>query len=286
MPYNILGTNIIAMGGIRKMSTVGKTKLKAGERISTGKKINSASDDAAGLAISKRMKSIVKGLDMANKNIDDGISLVEVADGALSEVDNILNKVREISVACLNDTYTDDDRETAQKEVSNLLDELDQISNTNFNGIKLFQGDETSNGSIDSMASKLVKPIYVQNGANDEELMELELGNITSNALGINNLSVSTYTSADNALKNVDNALDYVGDLRSSLGSYKNRLNATKNYIGVYSCNTSDAESRIQDGDMAREVMNLVSSNVLEEAAKSMVAQSNQSPESILKLLS
>jgi flagellin len=264
--------NISALNTYRQLSANGANTSKSLEKLSSGLRINRAGDDAAGLAISEKMRGQIRGLEMASKNAQDGISLIQTAEGALNETHSILQRMRELAVQSSNDTNTDDDRAELQKEIAALTTEIDRISNdTEFNTQKLLDGSFTG------------KQIHI--GANTGQALALSISTMGAGALGVSGLSISAQTAADNAIATIDSAIASVSGQRSSLGAIQNRLEHTINNLGTSAENLTAAESRIRDVDMAKEMMEFTKNNILSQAAQAMLAQANQQPQGVLQLL-
>lgn len=277
-----INTNVLALNAHKNLTAVGNKQAKASQRLSSGLKINSAADDAAGLAISEKMRAQVRGLDMASKNAQDGISLIQTAEGSMGEVTNMVQRIRELTVQAANDTNTVEDRGKIGNEVKQLTTEItDMASRTEFNTKKLATGDFSGAG----------KELSIQVGANAGQSIKFEIGTITSTSLGLDTLASSisdpaaTSSSISALITNVEKAVKTVTDQRANLGAVQNRVEYTINNLKTSSENLSAAESRIRDTDMAKEMMNLTKANVLQQAATSMLSQANQAPQSVLKLL-
>ncbi|MGV2963372.1 flagellin Hag [Paenibacillus sp. FSL L8-0435] len=271
----IINHNIAAMNTHRQLNTNTTNTNKAIEKLSSGLRINRAGDDAAGLAISEKMRGQIRGLDMASKNAQDGISLIQTAEGALNETHSILQRVRELAVQSANDTNTNADRVELQKEVTELTAEIDRISTTTeFNTKKLLNG---------TGASSVVFHI----GANTGQNITLNIGNMGAGSLGVAaaSVNISTQTGANAAIATLDTAIASVSAERSKLGANQNRLEHTINNLGTTSENLSAAESRVRDVDMAKEMMNQTKNNILAQASQAMLAQANQQPQAVLQLL-
>ncbi|AJS60371.1 flagellin N-terminal helical domain-containing protein [Paenibacillus sp. IHBB 10380] len=269
----IINHNIAAMNTHRQLGTNTTNTNKAIEKLSSGLRINRAGDDAAGLAISEKMRGQIRGLDMATKNAQDGISLIQTAEGALNETHSILQRIRELSVQSSNDTNTDDDRKELQKEVTELTAEITRIStDTEFNTKKLLDGAG-------------VKSSVFHIGANTNQNIKLTIENMGAVSLGISSVAIGSQTAANAAIKTLDAALTKVSAERSKLGANQNRLEHTINNLGTTSENLSAAESRVRDVDMAKEMMNQTKNNILAQAAQAMLAQANQQPQAVLQLL-
>ncbi|WDM21639.1 flagellin Hag [Paenibacillus polymyxa] len=273
----IINHNIAAMNTHRQLAVNTGNTNKAIEKLSSGLRINRAGDDAAGLAISEKMRGQIRGLDMASKNAQDGISLIQTAEGALNETHSILQRMRELSVQSANDTNTTVDRGALQKEVDELSKEITRISSTTeFNTKKL----------LDGSASGVVFHI----GANTSQNISLSIGSMDASTLGVaqsatSGIDISTQTAADAAISTINAAIEMVSSERAKLGANQNRLEHTINNLNTSSENLSAAESRIRDVDMAKEMMNQTKNNILAQAAQAMLAQANQQPQGVLQLL-
>ncbi|WP_284345826.1 flagellin N-terminal helical domain-containing protein [[Clostridium] colinum] len=279
----VINTNIRALNSHRNLAMVGNRQSKASQRLSSGKKINSAADDAAGLAISDKMKAQIRGLDMAAKNSEDATSLIQTAEGSLTEVTNMVQRMRELTVQAANDTNTQEDRQKISAEITQLAEEVDSIAKrTEFNSKKLTDGSQSKSGLV------------FQIGANKSQALRVKIESMDMKGIGLENFktsfaSIATKGSAaklySSKLDELDSALGKVATQRANLGATQNRLEYTVNNLNVSSENLSAAKSRIEDTDMAKEMMNLTSANVLQQAATAMLAQANQAPQSINQLL-
>jgi flagellin len=240
------------------------------ERLSTGKRINSAKDDAAGLAISSSMTSQIRGMSQAIRNANDGISLAQTADGALGEVTNMLQRIRELSVQSASGTYSATDRANLQSEVSQLGAQINNIvSTTKFNGVTVFG------------ASAVVVAIQTGSGSSDTTNLTISALNVSSATAS----NISTAGGATTALGAVDTALTAVSSTRASLGAGQSRLESVVNNLSNTVVNLSDARSRIEDADFSAESTNLAKAQILTQAATAMLAQANQSQSNVLTLL-
>ncbi|GEK35709.1 flagellin [Kurthia sibirica] len=264
--------NIAALNTHRNLTGNNVAASKNLEKLSSGYQINRAGDDAAGLAISEKMRGQINGLDMASKNANDGISLIQTAEGALNETHAILQRMRELAVQSSSDTNVTSDRGDLQKEVKALTAEITRIANnTEFNTQKLL------NGSFSA------KKFHI--GANAGQNISLTIGSMDAGKLGVSGISISSQTAADTAITTINTAITTVSAQRSDLGAVQNRLEHTINNLGATSENLSAAESRIRDTDMAKEMMEFTKNNILTQAAQSMLAQANQQPQGVLQLL-
>jgi len=248
---------------------------KSYQRLSTGLRINSASDDAAGLAISERLRARVRSLDQANRNAADGMSLVQTAEGALNEVSDILGRLRELAVQSANGSVSATDRATLDEEFQELVNEVDRIGRgTEFNGINLLDGTTSS--------------VSFQVGAGTDatiNTLSATLSAVLATGLALDVLELSTAAAASSAMTTIDSAIDSVSRVRGSFGATQNRLQYTANNIGVQSEALANAESRIRDVDVAFETANLTRNSILQQAATAILTQANAQPQLALKLL-
>ncbi|WP_214781732.1 flagellin [Exiguobacterium sp. S3] len=272
----IINHNLNAMNAHRNMSFNTTNSGKAMEKLSSGLRINRAGDDAAGLAISEKMRGQIRGLDQASRNAQDGISLIQTAEGALNETHSILQRMRELSVQSANDTNTNADRTELQKEVTELTSEITRIANnTEFNTKVLMSGTFAASGA----------GVKFHIGANASQNIELRIGNMSATGLGVNAVTVATQSGANAAITTINTAIGTVSSERAKLGATQNRLEHTINNLNVGAENLQAAESRIRDVDMAKEMMNFTKNNILNQAAQAMLAQANQQPQAVLQLL-
>lgn len=254
--------------------------MRAMERISTGQRINRAADDPSGLAISEKMRAQIRGLKQASRNAQDGISLLNVADGALQETHSILHRLREIAVYSATGTLTQQERDALQVEFDELVRAIDDFGkNTNFNTINLLDGSRNEDN-----------PLILQIGANAGQNTEVAINDMRAAALGLmdkdsNILSVSSQEAANLAIGKIDEAVGKVSSERGYIGAKTRRLEHTINNLENTALNLQDAESRIRDADIAEEVMNMVKAQIRMQAALAMIAQANVSQQMILKLL-
>jgi flagellin len=266
-----INQNIAAMNSYRNLSVTDGQMSKSLEKLSSGFRINRAADDAAGLAISEKLRSQVTGLNTASSNAQNAISLVQTAEGALNESHSILQRMRELAVQSANDTNTNTDRVQIQKEVSALTTELTRISDTTeFNGKKLLDGTFTGTFQI---------------GANSGQTLSVSITDQDAAALGVSGVDVSTQAGATSAITALDTAINSVSGTRADLGAVQNRLEHTVNNLNVASENLAASESRIRDTDMAKEMMSFTRAQILSQAGTAMLAQANQAPQGVLSLL-
>lgn len=273
-----INTNIAAMNTYSRLTAANTAKSNSLAKLSSGSRINKAGDDAAGLAISEKMKAQIGGLTQAKRNAQDGISLVQTAEGALNESHSILERMRDLTVQGANGTLTDADRASIDKELSALHSELTRIStDTEFNTQKLFTATVAAGTTF-----------TFQIGANAGQSIAVAVGNMSGTSLlgDIANFTLgSAGANVTKMLKSIDNAIATVSDQRATLGAVQNRLEHTINNLTTTNENLSDANSRIRDVDMAEEMMTFTKSNILSQAATSMLAQANAMPNSVLNLL-
>jgi flagellin len=283
-----INQNIAAMNAYRNLSATQGQQARSLERLSSGFRINRAADDAAGLAISEKLRGQVNGINQAVSNAQNGISLIQTAEGALNESHSILQRMRELAVQSANDTNTADDRTKIQAEVTELTKELTRIAQTTeFNTKKILNGDGTTatTGTLDSTVA-----LTFQIGANEGQTLGVTIGNMDAASLGVETAGVavdvsSTQGAATAAITTIQSAIDEVSTQRSSLGAVQNRLDHTINNLSVASENLAASESRIRDTDMAAEMMKFTRSQILSQAGTAMLAQANQVPQSVLQLL-
>lgn len=278
----IINHNVTALNTHNKLSAASNAQSKSMEKLASGLRINKAGDDAAGLAISEKMRGQVRGLDQASRNAQDGISLIQTAEGALNETHDILQRMRELATQSANDTNTTADRGELQKEFNQLAKETTRIAKTTeFNTQKLLDGSD-ADGKV------------FQIGANESQNLTLVIGNMDATALLVGTgtdeastvgIDITTQTGANTAITTVNTAIETVSAERSKLGATQNRLEHTINNLKTSSENLTAAESRVRDVDMAKEMMNQTKNSILAQAAQAMLAQSNQTPQGVLQLL-
>ena len=257
--------NVEAMGAHRALLQNNDKLSKSMERLSSGYRINRAADDAAGLAISERMRAQINGVDQANRNAQDGISMVQTAEGSLDEVHSMLQRVRELAVQFKNGSLSDNDRNAIQTEVNQLASEIERIGGSaKFNGISLLSGTGT---------------VTFQVGVNDGDSITVSTISLGSTVGSFTDLSDSA------ALSAIDTAISSVSSARATFGAVQNRLDHAMASTQVYAENLTAAESRVRDVDMAAEMVTLTKNQILQQAGTSMLAQANQAPQSILSLI-
>ena len=270
----IINNNIAALNAYRNTNDVNTRVDKTMEKLSSGLRINKAGDDAAGLAISEKMRGQVKGLDMATKNAQNGISMIQTSEGALNESHSIIQRMRELAVQAANDTNTDEDRQKLQLEGTQLVEELDRIaSTTEFNTRTLMDGEYKGDG------------LKFHIGANKDQNVELKFSDMKAKALGIEDFNIEDGKKANEAIEKVNGALETVSSERAKLGATQNRLEHTINNLRVSSENLQAAESRIRDADMANEMVKFSKDRIISQSGTAMLAQANTAPQSVLQLL-
>lgn len=320
----VIQHNMQAMNSNRQLGITSSAQSKSTEKLSSGYRINRAADDAAGLAISEKMRSQIRGLDKASTNASDGISVVQTAEGALNEVHSILQRMNELATQAANDTNTSVDRSQLKLEINQLTSEIDRISSTTqFNTMNLLDGSFTEkNLQVGALSGQRIEiSIYSMSAAGlgltaktsvitDADIAKASFGKMNGvskpeankNVYGLaaskfatfntvdkdsleSALKVSSFQSAGTTMKVVQNAIDLVSTQRANLGAIQNRLEHTIANLDTTSENTSAAESRVRDTDMAKEMVNFSKNQILTQAGQAMLAQANQSTQGVLSLL-
>ena len=282
----VINHNMSSMFANRELGVSNASLLGNIEKLSSGERINKAGDDASGLAVSEKMRSQVRGLNQANRNIQNGISFIQTTEGYLQETQDILQRIRELSVQSANGIYTDEDRMQIQVEVSQLVAEVDRIaSQAQFNGMNLLTGrfaQESAGGQT----------MLFQVGANMDQRVEAFIGTMTAQALGLKGsqggeeqLSISTPDTANVAIGTLDNALKLVSRQRADLGAYQNRFETASRGIAVAAENLQSAESGIRDTDMAAQMVEYTRDSILTQSGTAMLAQANTQSQNVLALL-
>ena len=278
----IINHNMSAIYSARQEGIVGADLQKSMEKLSSGERINRASDDSAGLAVSEKMRSQIRGLNQASKNIGNAVSFIQTTEGHLQETTDILQRIRELAVQGANGIYSAEDRMQIQVEVSSLVAEIDRIASTaQFNGMNMLTGRFASEG------------LKFQVGANMDQSVTAHIGTMTATALGLkgsqgeesNMISVSDVDSANMTLGTIDEALKNVNKQRADLGAYQNRFEMAQKGIDVAAENLTAAESRVRDTEMAEEMVNYTKNAILSQATLAMQAQSNSNSQNVLALL-
>jgi len=266
-----INTNVSALNATRILKRSTLSLNQSLERLSSGLRINSAADDAAGLAIAEGFRSVVLGSQVAQRNSQDGVSLVQTAEGALSETTSILQRIRELAVQAANGTQSTTNRAAIDGEVQQLLAQIDDIAlDTEFNGVRVLSAAQT---------------VTLQAGAQNGQTLLVGLNGAKTNDLGVNTVSVSTMVSAVSALSTLDVAIQSVTTVRSTLGAYQNRLEFTINTLAIQEENSAASESAIRDADFARETIEFTRNQILVSAGTSVLAQANIIPQTALQLI-
>ncbi|WOE74762.1 flagellin [Alterisphingorhabdus coralli] len=276
----VIATNVSAMRATNASARADMGLQKAIERLSSGQRINNASDDAAGLAVSTRMTSEIRGLNMAARNANDGISLAQTAEGGMGEITSMLQRMRELAVQSANGTLSAGDRANLQAEVTALVAQINDVANrTSFNGVPLLSTGAT---------------VSIQTGNNAGETVAVTLVDVTADGLGItdtaatpavNTVDISTVAAASTALGTLGTALDAITTSQAGLGAFQNRLETTVSNINDRVTNLTESRSRIQDADFSAESTNLARYQILSQASTAMLAQANQSQQGVLSLI-
>jgi flagellin len=277
----VVNTNIASLNAQRNLSRSQQRLSQSMQRLSSGLRINSAKDDAAGLAISDRMTSQIRGLNQAARNANDGISLSQTAEGALQETTNMLQRMRELAVQAANDTNTAEDRSSLDAEFQSLIEEINRIATTTaFNGKTVLTGSYANPGS----------GFIFHVGANANQVISITIAGASASALGnatgvIANQNVSARSNANSAIGIIDAAISDIDVMRGDLGAAQNRMESTIANLNNVAENLSAARSRIMDADIAQETSEMTKSNILQQAGVSVLAQANQTPQLALQLL-
>jgi flagellin len=282
----IINHNMSAINANRALGFVNVDTMKSMEKLASGLRINKAGDDASGLAVSEKMRSQIRGLNQAVRNIEDGVSFIQTTEGYLQESQDILHRIRELSVQSANGIYSSEDRMQIQVEVSQLVDELNRIaSHAQFNGMNILTGrfaENTTTGDI----------MQLQVGANMDQSERIYIGTMTATALGLANeqgaggiVTISSVEEANRTIGLVDEALKRVNKQRADLGAYQNRFEMASRGVAIAAENLQAAESQIRDADMASEMVEFTRNTILTQAGTAMLAQANLRTQSVLQLL-
>ncbi|MFZ5987150.1 MAG: flagellin [Bacillota bacterium] len=267
-----INNNMMAFNAHRQLKVNGAQQEKSLEKLSSGYRINRAGDDAAGLSISEKMRAQIRGLNQASRNAQDGISLIQTAEGALQETHAILQRMRELAVQAANDTNVAKDRSAIKLELDDLAAEVTRIAQkTQFNTQNLLTG--SLNGKV------------IQIGANKGETLSITIATMTANKLAVSGLSITSTNLAQSSIAKINSAINTVSAERAKLGAKQNRLEHTIKNLDNTAENLQASESRIRDVDMAKEMMTFTKNNILNQAATAMLAQANQAPQGVLQLL-
>ena len=273
----VIGTNVAALRAANASTSAQMSLSKSIDRLSTGKRINSAADDAAGNAIATRMTSQIRGLNQAVRNANDGISLAQTAEGGMNEITNMMQRMRELAVQSASGTLAGGDRANLQAEVTALLSQVNDVANkTTFNGVQLLNVPQTPAPA---------PTIAIQTGVSSGDTVEIATANVTATGLSIDTIDISTAAGAGTALTALDTALNNITTAQANLGASQNRLQATVSSLINRSTNLSEARSRIQDANFSDESTNLAKAQILSQASTAMLAQANQSQQGVLSLI-
>jgi flagellin len=270
-----VNTNSASINAQRNLASVSEKLSGNFRRLSTGLRISTAADDAAGLAISERLRSQIRSLDQAKRNANDGISMVQTAEGALNEVSSILTRLRELAIQSSNGSVSNQDKETLDQEFQSLVSEVNRIgASTEFSGIKLLDG---------STSSVSFQVGYGTTAGTDT--LSVTLSPSLATSLSLNSLDIGSGGATTTAITNIDTAINSVSSLRGTLGAIQNRLGSTINNLAIQIENLSAAESRIRDVDVAYETAQLTRNSILQQASIAVLSQANSQPQSALQLL-
>lgn len=290
-----INNNISATFAQNQLTQANRELSQANERLSSGLRINSAADDAAGLAISEKLRQGLRGFAQAENNAQDGISVLQTAEGGLETINSNLQRVRELAIQAANDSLTDDDRELIQEEVDELVSEIDRTASTvQFNNKQLLKNGFGSISADGTANQDGVSSLNFQVGANRDELITVttdDIATTTAETLGVQGQSdasaiqVTSQTLAESAIQATTAAIDTVSETRATIGAVQNRLESTIDFLQIQQENTQASESRIRDADIAEEAVNRTRANILTQAGTSVLAQSQQSPQLALQLL-
>ena len=283
----IINHNMSAMYANRQLGLTQVDMAKDIEKLSSGQRINRAGDDASGLAVSEKLRSQIRGLNQAERNIQNGVSFIQVTEGYLQETQDILHRIRELSVQSANGIYTDEDRMMIQVEVSQLVDEVNRVaSHAQFNGMNLLTGSFAHNSAVNRV-------MQLQVGANMDQNERLFIGTMTATALGLQTMegqegkiSITAPDLANQAIGTVDAALKLISKQRADLGAYQNRFEMAAEGVAIAAENLQAAESRIRDANMASEMVNYTRDAILSQAGIAMLSQANIRNQTALQLLS
>jgi flagellin len=282
----IINHNMSSMYANRQLGVTQGDVAKNIEKLSSGQRINRAGDDASGLAVSEKMRGQIRGLNQAEKNIQNGVAFIQTTEGYLQESQDIMHRLRELSVQSANGIYTDEDRMQIQVEVSQLVDEINRIaSHAQFNGMNILTGSFARNSSVN-------KVMQFQVGANMDQNEQVYIGTMTAQALGLQGaqgdtkmITIETPEAANQAIGTLDSALKVISKQRADLGAYQNRFEMASKGVAVAAENLQASESRIRDTDMASEMVNYTKNQILSQAGTAMLAQANTRNQSVMQLL-
>lgn len=277
----IINHNMSSINADRVLNFKNKQVDKSMEKLASGLRINRAGDDASGLAVSEKLRSQVRGLNQAQKNIENAVSFIQTTEGYLEETTNILQRLRELAVQSSNGIYTPEDRSQIQVEVNQLVDEINRIaSHAQFNGMNMLTGRFAENSTAAGE-----NKMFFHVGANMDQKEVMFIGDMTANALKVQGVSLSTAESSNQTIGTVSEALRVVSKQRADLGGYQNRFEIASQGVAIAAENMQAAESLIRDTNMANQMVDFVKNNILVQAGTAMLAQANQKSQSVLQLL-
>jgi len=276
----IINHNMSALQASRNLALRGSDLSKSMEKLSSGERINRGADDASGLAVSEKLRSQIRGLNQASKNVSNAVSFIQTTEGYLQETQDIVHRLRELAVQSSNGIYTAEDRMQIQVEVSQLVDEIDRIaSHAQFNGMNMLTG----------RFARDTSGINFQIGSNMDQNERVFIGDMSSKSLGLkseqNSISLETPEDANISIGNLDTAMRMISQQRAELGAYQNRFEMAQKGIDIAAENMQSAESRIRDTNMASEMVNFVKNQILQSASSSMLAQANNNTSAVMKIL-
>ena len=282
----IINHNMSAIYADRQLGVNQVELTKNMEKLSSGMRINRAGDDASGLAVSEKMRSQIRGLHQAERNIQNGVSFIQATEGYLQETQDILHRLRELAVQSANGIYSDEDRMQIQVEVSQMVDEVNRIaSHAQFNGMNMLTGAFARDSAVG-------RTMQLHVGANMDQNVQIFVGDMTASALGLQNvqgeegiLTIATPEAANQAIGSVDNALKQISKQRADLGAYQNRFEIAAQGVAIAAENLQAAESRIRDVNMASKMVDFTKESILSQSGIAMLAQANVRPQSVLQLL-
>ncbi len=282
----IINHNMSSMYANRQLGVTQGDVAKSIEKLSSGQRINRAGDDASGLAVSEKMRGQIRGLNQADRNIQNGVAFIQTTEGYLQESQDILHRLRELSVQSANGIYTDEDRMQIQVEVSQLVDEINRIaSHAQFNGMNILTGSFARNSAVN-------RTMQFQVGANMDQNEQVYIGTMTAQALGLQGaqgdaatITIATPEGANQAIGALDSALKQISKQRADLGAYQNRFEMASKGVAVAAENLQAAESRIRDADMASEMVDYTKNQILSQAGSAMLAQANTRTQSVMQIL-
>jgi flagellin len=293
---SVINTNVKSLVAQNALTTNNRSLSKAMEQLSTGKRINTAADDAAGLAITNKMTAQIRGLNQAVRNANDAISMIQTAEGAVQEITNMLQRMRELAVQASNDTYSYEDRLSLEKEYVQLYDEIDRISsNSQWNGMSLFSVSNLSAGGVGVAGVATFQVGANSNTSAANFTITVAFKGVNASAIGLTSVGATPsaiapvlfngFSATQGIISEVDAALSYIDEFRADLGAKINRLTYAADNLTNISMNTSASKSRIEDTDYGATTAELARSQIIAQAATAMLAQANQQPQAVLQLL-